>query len=183
MSKSIGIFLFLILLASTATSVTSEKNYFALDLKYSAYQEILAQLVNKVGPLKNRSEAHITIISPPEFKILTNTKTSKLTARKITETYVSFNKGVYSFKQLCIGSGEKTINKKKLKTYYIVLNSPDLFEFRREISRLSQLPKSKFDPELFYPHITLGFTDKDLHLEDGVIKDVNSCIKDLNIKL
>lgn len=183
MSKSIGIFLYLILLASPAYTAAPDKNYFSLDLEYSAYKELLAQLVNKVGPLKNRGEAHITIISPPEFKALTDPKKSKLTARKITETYVAMNKGVYTFKQTCIGSSEKTVNEKQLKTYYVVVDSPDLFSFRRELSKLSQLPKSKFDPDLFYPHITLGFTDKDLHYEDGVIKDSKTCIKDINIKL
>lgn len=183
MSKSIGILLYLILLASPAFSAEAEKNYLALNLPYPQYKEILAQLINKVGPLKDRSEAHITIISPPEFKVLTDSKLTKLNARKITETYVTLNKGVYRFKQVCIGSGEKNLNEKKLKTYYIVVDSPDLLAFRREISKLSKLPKSKFDPDLFYPHITLGFTEKDLHYEDGVIKDSKSCMKDINIKL
>ncbi|MBY0553426.1 hypothetical protein K2P97_02785 [bacterium] len=183
MSKSIGILLYLILLASPAFSAATEKNYLSLNLPYPQYKEMLAQLINKVGPLKDRGEAHITIISPPEFKVLTDPKLSKMNARKITETYVALNKGVYRFKQVCIGSSEKNLNEKKLKTYYIVVDSPDLLAFRREISKLSQVPKSKFDPDLFYPHITLGFTEKDLHYEDGVIKDSKSCMKDIDIKL
>ncbi|MEQ1722589.1 MAG: hypothetical protein ABL930_05395 [Pseudobdellovibrio sp.] len=183
MSKSIGIFFYLILLASTSFAKGEDKNYFSIDLKYDRYKEVLAQLINKVGPLKDRGEAHITIISPPEFKILTTGKKFKLNAQKITEAYVKYNKGVYSFKEVCIGSSEKNQNSKSMKTYYIVLESPDLFSFRREIARLSELPTSQFDPNLFNPHITLGFTDRDLHFEDGAIKDAKSCLKDPNIKL
>ena len=28
----------------------------------------------------------------------------------------------------------------------------------------------------YYPHITIGFTKKDLHANDGIVKDLESCL-------
>jgi hypothetical protein len=33
-----------------------------------------------------------------------------------------------------------------------------------------------FDADKFYSHITVGFTDRDLHEADGVIKNMDSCV-------
>ena len=41
--------------------------------------------------------------------------------------------------------------------------------------------REKYHLTDFYPHITLGFTKRDLHFEDGVRKDKSTCVADLNL--
>jgi len=39
----------------------------------------------------------------------------------------------------------------------------------------------KFLPAKYFPHITLGFTKRDLHESDDVKKDRNSCVFDIKV--
>lgn len=183
MSKFIEIFFTIILFASNGLAQTAPRNYLSFDLDYLRYKNILAQLINKTGELKNRGEAHITIITPPEYKKLTDSEKSKISAQKISDIYAKSIEKKIKFEEICLGMGEKNTEGRLLKTYYIVVKSNDLLNIRREISKLSGLSKTEFDPEMFYPHITLGFTERDLHLDDGIIKDSKSCSKHIKINL
>ncbi len=148
--------------------------YLALDLDYSPYKKIYSDLMAQVGPLKSRNEAHITIITPPEFKTLLSPE-SHLTVDKALDLYNNWITEHKNFKRICLGKYSKTIKGKEQSTYYIVVESSDLLNLRRLLAKNSGLSKDKFDPELFYPHITIGFTDKDLHYEDGAVKNHTSC--------
>jgi len=59
-------------------------------------------------------------------------------------------------------------------TYFIVVDAPFLKTWRKTRWGLNE---EKFP---YYPHITLGFTERDLHLQDGAVKDARSCHPDLN---
>jgi hypothetical protein len=65
-------------------------------------------------------------------------------------------------------------------TYFLVVKRNEnavIWKLRQAIQ--SQLPKEKqdlFDPNHFYPHVTVGFTQGDLHEKDGVIKDRRACL-------
>lgn len=147
------------------------ENWLGRNVDFSSIDSLRKQLEQHLGQsLKNRGEAHITIITPPEYdslkKYLSIQQINALAlAEKIQQT---------SYTPLCMGLGQKD----NLKTYYVVLQSPELLNMRKKIADAfykKSGTKKDFDPERFYPHITLGFTDRDLHESDGVIKDSHSC--------
>lgn len=158
----------------TASTPPAFKNYISLNLTYTTYFEKLQKLEKMLHhPLKNRGEAHITLITPPEYSHLR----LRLSDAEIHQQAELFLKSEPQFNEVCIGSGESLIDQKKEATYYVVVESSDFIKFRKKLAQLSQLPVTEFNPDLFYSHITLGFTSRDLHFEDGVIKNKQSCLK------
>lgn len=146
----------------------SVRSYISLDLEYARYQSILKAIEEKIGhSLKSRGEAHITIITPPEYKKLSQ----KISSQQIDELAKIFLKSSPIFSLVCVGTSKKELN----EIFYVVIESNDLLQFRLQLSKVSGLAKQDFDPQVFYPHITLGFTDHDLHYEDGVIKNAATC--------
>ena len=146
----------------------SVKSYVSLDLEYPEYQQTLDRLDAFLSTkLINRGEAHITVLTPPEFKIVT-ANTSPETIHQEWQEWKTKN-----FKKVCLGEGQINEKKKFLKTYYIVVESSELLAFRSYLK--TKYAVTNFNAEVFYPHITLGFTEKDLHFEQGVIKDQKSC--------
>jgi len=58
------------------------------------------------------------------------------------------------------------------------MDAPGLFDIRREIEKLYRKRGGEgalFQAESFWPHVTVGFTYRDMFLEDGVFKGLNSC--------
>lgn len=127
--------------------------------------------------LKNRGEAHITLITPPEFEKLK----SKLTINAINTIATQSSIEKAPWLPLCVARGTLN-NKPNFTTYYLVIKSEELFSLREKIYN-TFIDKGgsalAFDPKHFYPHITIGFTERDLHEQDGVIKDTRNCIYDL----
>ncbi|MBC7466586.1 MAG: hypothetical protein H7256_11400 [Bdellovibrio sp.] len=148
------------------------KPYVSLDLAYPYYKMISDKLDQRLKTtLKNRGEAHITLITPPEFKVLT----TKIEPRRIHTLANEFMATEPKIKNLCLGHFQKKIEGQPEHTYYVVIESSGLVEFRKKIAEESGLSKTDFDPELFFPHVTIGFTARDLHFEDGAIKNQKSC--------
>jgi 2'-5' RNA ligase len=163
----------------TAVNLNPElKNYISLDLAYPYYKMLLEKLERRIGhPLKSRGEAHITIITPPEYKVLT----TKIPAEKLHAQANEFMQQSPAFTTKCLGHFEKKqpANSTTDHVYYVVTESKALLDFRKRLAEESGLPKTEFDPDLFYPHVTLGFTDRDFHYEDGAIKNEKSCPPEL----
>tara|TARA_B110001454_G_C12722892_1_gene435547 strand:- start:2458 stop:3117 length:660 start_codon:yes stop_codon:yes gene_type:complete len=131
--------------------------------------------------LQNRGEAHITVITPPEFEQLK----SVLTMELLNEVALLNRIQETPFEILCVGRGQIKEDKKTLSTYFIVVDAPELLSLRRTIATLYKTRgglASGFNPEDFYPHITVGFTERDLHASDGVIKSKASCLIDTQLK-
>lgn len=155
------------------------KSYLAMDLPYPAFEKIRKNLESKQNlTLLNRGEAHITVISPPEYKKMQK----KISMQQINALADEMDLSHSPYKLLCVGKG--TIREPEPKsTYYVVVESDRLFQIRKAIQMLYIKKGGRaddFNPELFFPHVTLGFTDRDLHYEDGVIKDASSCIYSLS---
>ncbi len=149
------------------------KSYLSLDLAYPYYKRIHDTLESKLKTtLVTHGEAHITLVTPPEFEVLA-TKIPVATLHQMADKFIKTNPG---FAHVCLGLGEKF---GAGKTYYVVVESADFLIFREALARMSQLPKDLFDPNKFYPHVTLGFTQRDLHLDDGVVKNSDSCPEQL----
>ncbi|RKP05455.1 hypothetical protein THASP1DRAFT_32703 [Thamnocephalis sphaerospora] len=69
-----------------------------------------------------------------------------------------------------------------MEVYYVVVSSPDLLALRQRIERLFRTKggaPGAFRAANFWPHITLGYTDRDLFVEDGIYKDRTTCWKNV----
>lgn len=157
--------------------------YLTMEVNFEPVADLFKQLlIAKRVPLTNRGEAHITVITPVEF---TEILKSKISMNEIDELAKKHKIQNSKFEVVCVGRGALDINNKEEYAFYVVVRSPDLLKIREEIHKLFVAKggeKEFFKPQYFYPHITLGYTLRDLHINDGVIKDESSCFGDLDIK-
>lgn len=149
------------------------KSYLSLDLPYAPFEK-MRQEVERSEQLQllHRGEAHITVLTPPEF----NQMKKRLNMKEIEILADKMNLQKSAYDSYCIGKGISQGD----RTYFVVIQSEDLFKIRKAIHALyvSKGGDTKdFNPELYHPHVTLGFTKRDLHLQDGVTKDASSCIR------
>lgn len=159
-------------------------NYLAMNLPFEPVAKLFAQLlVSERKPMTSRGEAHITVVTPIEYwQILRPAGISMANINAIAESAQIQNA---QFEVKCLGRGEASIDGKNEQTFFVVVKSDDLLEIRRQVHSLlvskgAQTPA--FDPEHFAPHITVGFTKRDLHEADGVIKDQGACIGKIRLK-
>jgi hypothetical protein len=162
-------------------------NYLAMTINYGPVRNLFTKLdrVTK-RPLKKRGEAHITVITPIEyFHIL---KKKKITMDQIEQIALENNIQEANFEVLCLGQGSARIKvneeESEEENYFIVVKSPKLLDIRKKIQVLYISKGGEpedFRPSHYYPHITLGFTERDLHESDKVIKGTNSCWADLHL--
>ncbi|MBT3980658.1 MAG: hypothetical protein HOE90_04845 [Bacteriovoracaceae bacterium] len=160
------------------TNLYAGSGALVMNINYTAVKKIRLALEKSTGSiLKNRGEAHITVITPPEFQnslglILSSKEIHQLAKKRIQDA---------KFSVICIGEGKAQIGAKWEKTYFLVVESNDLINLRHEIysEYLQKGGDAKlFDPDQYHPHITIGFTKKDLHPHQGVVKNVTSCRDD-----
>jgi hypothetical protein len=158
------------------------KSHLAMNINYAPVAQIRQNIESQIHyELKNRGEAHITVLTPIEYEILKD----HLSMAEINSLVVREGIQKSSFKPLCVGRGRLQIDGKEEETYFIVVESQDLKNLREKI-REAYVAKGgsvgDFKADIVYPHITLGYSKRDLHFEDGVIKDEHSCIADLKLK-
>jgi len=170
----------------THTGTKPFSSYLTMNIPHKPVLKISKNIGEIIGrKLKNRGEAHITVITPPEFDNILKPYLSIERIHQIAEQNTIQDA---SFDIVCIGSGsivtktsDKSIEVKQIKekeeTFFLVVTSDDFFKLRKEIGRAFENAggaKGAFNPEKFQPHITIGFTKRDLHASDGVVKDINS---------
>ena len=148
-----------------------------------SYEPVL-KIKNAIEKIKNiqlisRGEAHITILTPPEFN-------------KIKESYPDFSmeqiESLYkdkiqnmSWKNLGIGVQKGQNHKGEYsEVYYLVVHSKDLRELRYKIQKDFDISNEVFNPELQDFHVTIGFTNSDLH---NIDKSAKTLDKDLAMPL
>jgi hypothetical protein len=130
--------------------------------------------------LKNRGEAHITVITPPEATALKGF----VDISEMNDIAIAMQIQNTRFYPACIGRGAAALNGKIEQTYFVVVSAPNLVEIRRAIERLYIARggnPANFVADHYFPHITLGFTARDLFEQDGVIKDRSSCVAPLSL--
>jgi 2'-5' RNA ligase len=130
--------------------------------------------------LKGRGEAHITVISPPELKQLR----SLLSLEDIHAVVEKSHIQATPITILCLGRAEVKTQNRQLATYFIVVEAVGLRALRERIDQVFEARGGRveaFDPGLFDPHITVGFTDRDLHRQDGVVKNRSSCYRPITL--
>lgn len=153
-------------------------NVLAMNVCYAPILSLRQQIENKLGITLNylkewdsKGEAHITVITPPEYDQFLS---KALSMEEINEIARSFQIQNASFDVLGLGECSITIEEKEEFTFFVICKSERLLEIRRAISKryLSLTGEmGEFAPEAYYPHITIGFTKRDLHENDGAIKD------------
>ena len=157
-------------------------SYLVMNINFKPVKELFKSLDDfldgSLDKKKARKEAHITIITPPEYdKVLKK----YISIKEITKLAQSSSLQDMKFTPLCIGRGEF----EKSRTYYLVVRSIGFLKLRKKIFELYKSrggEASQFDPNLFYPHITIGYTGGDLHLSPhGVKKGINSCFGKIKI--
>ncbi|MEK2645554.1 hypothetical protein [Bdellovibrio sp. BCCA] len=165
--------------ASVDSKKDNNKSYLSLELPYPAFEKLRGEVEKTQHvSLQHRGEAHITVITPPEYKKIQK----KVSMKEINALASEMGLQKAPYKLLCVGKGSIKDHGKDESTYYAVVESDRLFQIRKAVHLLYTSKGGKtedFNPEAFYPHVTLGFTQRDLHLEDGVIKDASSCIYSL----
>jgi len=158
-------------------------SYLSMNLPFAPMAKLLEQFqAQEPRPLKDRGEAHITIITPVEF--WHQLKPAGITIQQIDQIANEMKLQSSAFEIICLGKGEATLNGKDEQTYYVVVQSEALLNIRRKIQSLIKTnsgAKSDFQADKFYPHITMAYTDRDLHESDGVIKNNDACIADLKL--
>lgn len=153
-------------------------NYITMQLPYSPIQGVFLQLKKVYPTLKTRGEAHITVLTPLEYHLLKD----RLSMQEMDQ--IAQVEGIQqaNFEILGLGSGKTTLQGKEARTYFVIVQSTGLLRIRQKIKEAYERKPDRtpgafsthaaFDPIAYYPHITVGFTLRDLHEQDGVIKDM-----------
>jgi hypothetical protein len=117
-------------------------------------------------------EAHITVVTPNEYF---NVLKSKLSMREIEAIAERYEIQSSKINVLGIGSGKVSLDGKDEETFFVIVDSADLRLIRQmifyEFTRRGG-DRSAFDPSWFFPHITIGYTKRDLNEADGIIKNL-----------
>jgi 2'-5' RNA ligase len=147
-------------------------NYLSMNIQFKPIQALYKTLKTHHYPnLINRGEVHITVITPIEFQ---NILKSHISINEIEEIALQMNIQDSQLDIIGIGSGKSIINKMTEETFFIIVESENLLNIRKAI-QIKIIEKggapNLFDPTHFYPHITIGFTKRDLHESDGIIKN------------
>jgi 2'-5' RNA ligase len=160
-------------------------NALALNVPYAPVRALRAQLDRALGheldffkrwnPV---GEAHVTVINPVEYyRVLAGGHPEKplVSIERIGAIAREMNIQSADLKVLGLGSGEATLNGKAEQTYFLVVESKKLRAIRARIHRefvANGGDAKAWDPASFYPHVTVGYTLRDLHESDGVLKDM-----------
>lgn len=139
------------------------KDYLALQILYEPVKNVYEQLKAKYPGLITRGEAHITVVTPPEFK-----KFHGVSIADVQQFARDQKMQSCEFKIQGLGHGQV----QKDENFFLVVDSVCLWKFRQSLKQHFKL--QDFDPDHFYAHITVGYTRRDLHEQDGVIKNAKS---------
>jgi 2'-5' RNA ligase len=156
-------------------------NWLAVNIPWepiNSFRGVLEKEGN--APLLHRGEAHITVLTPVEWQSLKKVLSMK-------ELHQLFQKRIQRvpYQVSCLGKFTKEMEGKTQSAFFLVVQSPGLFDVRQEISKLFAKKggdPERFDPLEYFPHITVGFSEKDFHLSDGAIKDLRSCDRSVLIR-
>ena len=155
--------------------------YLSLAVFFDSVRPLKTKIENQEKlSLQSRGEAHITILTPAEWLQITK----RVPAKLIVELAHLNRLQDIPFQAVCVGRGVKTEDQKTLSTYFLVVDAPKLIELRRSIQSVYITrggSTTDFDPNDFQPHITSGFTVRDLHSQDGVVKNKASCFSQIHI--
>ena len=156
-------------------------NYLAMNLPFSPAEVLFLAVQKAFGEsLQNRGEAHVTVVTPVEYQRMAEHLSIDALNQLAGDSIQSL-----PFDVICLGRASAQLPGGIGHTYFLVLDAPALLELRREIQAAyleAGGSPERFDPVDYAPHVTLGFTARDLHERDGAIKDRRSCIAEVRLK-
>jgi len=157
------------------TSSARFGSYLSMHVPYEPVRRVWTQLETALGrPLRHRGEAHVTVITPPEYE---DGLASHLSIHDINAIARRRRIQHVMLDVVCLGSGTVKLDGVDESTFYLVVQAPELVDLRREVHRVFVArggAPTAFDPTNYHPHVTVGFTRRDLHESDGVVKDARS---------
>lgn len=154
--------------------------YLALNLPYPPVRKLLQDVETQFGvSLKNRGEAHITVVTPIEYQTLASCLDIEAINRMVAEEIQHV-----PFEILCLGRATATLPSGPESAYFLVVEAPGLRQVRRTIVEAlveAGGDPAVFDPEGYFPHVTVGFSARDLHERDGAVKDESACVAQVRV--
>lgn len=168
------------------SSQYSEDGALIRSVDFRAVNDLIPHLETKFKKLlknqelQDRNESHITVITPPEGK--SDFFPGSIGIDKVlpTNEMINMYKGTLQnskFDIVCVGMQS---NSKGNVVFYLVVESEDIIDIRKEISSIVSVdPTIPFKPVVnYYPHITIGFVGGDVH---GVSKGADTCVADVTL--
>ncbi len=157
----------------------SHPDWVGIPMPYGPVEKIREEVEKRKGKkLQHRSEAHITVITPAEMRILSQT----IKVNTVEKVVVKESAMKAPVKVLCLKKVTVVLGKATEESWFISVSSPELLEFRKQVWRRfvanGGLPDD-FQWKRWSPHITVGFTSRDLHDEDRISKEKADCSYDL----
>lgn len=182
MTKAVTIKLSKNILDNSQMNFVPHANALAMNIQYQPILELRTQLAKATGLHLNffdkwnpKGEAHITTLTPPEMeKILANNQ-KFMTVKRVDEIAKEMNIQNSRISVEGLGSGRVVLNGVSESTFFVIVKSPELLKIRQQIYNeyvINGGDAKAWNPTQFYPHITVGFTARDLHESDGVLKDM-----------
>ena len=120
------------------------------------------------------------MLRPTEFKILSN----YISIEDINKIALENNIQNTKFEVQGLGNGSTKISNIGEFTYFVIVRADELLNIRKLISNVcveAGMDSSSWNYSKYNPHITIGYTKRDLHEEDGVIKNSSSKIADIKV--
>ncbi|KAJ2798067.1 hypothetical protein H4R20_004953 [Coemansia guatemalensis] len=161
-------------------------SYLQQTLDFAPFQDLFTAVSAAAGvALQSRGEAHITVVTPPEFDYVL--KQVGVTIEEIEAIAIDANIQGARLKPVCLGRFNGSLPRPTSDTdkgdfvlYSLVVadGHGDLLRIRQQISKLFHDKGGEgalFQPEAFWPHVTIGYDRRDLFVEDGIYKGKNFC--------
>jgi hypothetical protein len=169
-------------LSGKTVAFVSNPGYLVMNLPLAPYKALYEGIEAKIGAhLKNRGEAHITTILPPEYDALKGCVSQAEMDQAAQDTKIE----EADVTPVCVGMGTADAPH-PMATFFVVVKSQKLLDVRHAVDAVCKkhMPGGvpAFQPDHFFPHVTLGFTDRDLFEQDGVVKDMRACVADVHVK-
>lgn len=157
-------------------------NYLVIDLPYPPIKRLRQEIeetfqVDLTQTEKKRGkEAHLTVLTPPEYWSLhSHLKMQEINAKFLDQLQK------LTFRIKCLAKAEKD----GIQTFFLVAESEEIIQFREKIYQLfisnGGDPRA-FNPRVYYPHITVGFNKRDLHERDEILKSSSYCVANIKDK-
>jgi hypothetical protein len=154
-------------------------NALALNVVYNPVRDLRGPIEETVGRKLNfltawhpNGEAHVTVITPPEFSEVLS---PYISMNEIDQIALNSEIQKADLKVLGLGSGKLSIDGKMEETFFLIVDSARLRQIRHDIYsafvKKGGSPEA-WDPTWWFPHITIGYTKRDLHENDGITKNI-----------
>ncbi len=158
-------------IAPASAPYIAHGDYVAANVTFAPIEALRRDVERSLGgQLKNRGEAHVTTLTPAETGVLRK----KLSMAEIERIVAARGLQRARIEPQCVGVGSKGRD----HTFFLVVGSPELVAVRGALADAYVAKggaRADFEPTAFFPHVTLGFTKRDLHESDGIKKNVASC--------